>query len=149
MIVDCHTQIWDNSAQLAAAAAAMHAEAAPVEGWRQMDALSPVDKAIVFGFKSRYLSTEIPNRSLAEYVRRNSPKMVGIAGIDPTEVDCLEELRIVQEELGLKGVRLSPAMQNFHPTDTRAMRLYDECVRRGMPVFFDQNHRSPTADALV
>jgi len=71
--------------------------------------------------------------------------MVGFAGIDPTERDWMEELRIAQEELQLKGVTVSPALQDYHPTDTRAMRVYEECARRGMPVMFQLNHRSPAA----
>jgi predicted TIM-barrel fold metal-dependent hydrolase len=104
-----------------------------------------VDKAIVLAFKSRYLGAEIPNRFVAEYVRRNPAKMIGFAGIDPLDSTWRDELRVAQEELGLKGVVVSPEMQNFHPADTRAMRLYAECLRRGLPVLFEQDHRHPSA----
>jgi uncharacterized protein len=144
MIVDCHTQIWSSQAQLGQAAPLVTRPIAADEG-RHLAAVGPVDKAIVLAFKSSYLQAEIPNRFVAEYVRRNSQKMVGFAGIDPTERDWMEELRIAQDELHLKGVLVSPEMQDFHPTDTRAMKLYSECARRGMPVLFEQNHRNPAA----
>lgn len=143
MIVDCHTQVWDSNAQLGRAVAPMVVPAAGAVTSRHLEAVDPVDRAIVLAFKSRFLDAEIPNAYVAEYVRRNSPKLIGFAGIDPTEIDWMEELRIAQEELGLKGVTISPALQNFHPSDTRAMRLYEECTRREMPVLFEQHHRNP------
>ncbi len=144
MIVDCHTQVWNNHARPGrgpwAEAPAVHADEA-----RHLAAIDPVDRAIVLAFKSGYLQAEIPNRFVAEYVRRHAPKMVGFAGVDPTDRDWLEELRIAQDELGLKGVVISPEMQNFHPADTRAMRLYAQCAQRGMPLLVEQSHRSPAA----
>ena len=145
MIVDCHTQIWDSHSQLGRTDVALVAETLQADAARHLEAADPVDRAIVLAFKSKYLEAEIPNSYVADYVRQNPSKMVGFAGIDPTERDYLEELRIAQEELQLKGVTVSPALQNFHPSDTRAMWLYEQCVRRGMPVLFEQNHRNPAA----
>jgi predicted TIM-barrel fold metal-dependent hydrolase len=138
MIVDCHTQLMEAPTSHGAAPlpAAVQAHAA-----RHFEAVHTVDRAIVLGFKSCYLRTEIPNRYVSEYVRRYATKMIGFAGIDPTEEGCIDELKAAQEELGLKGVTVSPALQNFHPTDTRAMQLYEECVKRRMPILFQQNLR--------
>ncbi|TWT45476.1 Amidohydrolase [Phycisphaerae bacterium RAS1] len=145
MIVDCHTQIWDASVQLGRAAPTMMVQPVQADAVRHLQAVLPVDRAIVLAFKSRYLGAEIPNRFVAGYVQQNSKKLIGFAGIDPTERDWLEELRIAHEELGLKGVAVSPALQNYHPTDTRAMRLYEECQRRRMPIVFEQSHRNAAA----
>lgn len=138
MIVDCHTQLLEPQASFGVTllASAVQAQAA-----RHFEAVNPVDRAIVLGFKSCYLRTEIPNRYVSEYVRKYSNKLIGFAGIDPTDANWLDELKGAQEELGLKGVTVSPSLQNFHPTDTRAMRLYDECAQRRMPVLFQQNLR--------
>ena len=143
MIVDCHTQIWDSYAQLGGAAPIV--KTVQADETRHWAAADPVDKAIVLAFKSSYLQAEIPNRYVAEYVRRHPSKMIGFAGIDPNDRDWMEELRIAQDELHLKGVIVSPEMQNFHPVDTRAMRLYAECMRRGLPVLFEQNHHNPAS----
>lgn len=138
MIVDCHTQLMDPPATLGVLpqASLVQAQAA-----RHFEAVNTVDRAIVLGFKSCYLRTEIPNRYVAEYVRRYSTKLIGFAGIDPTDSGWQDELRAAQEELGLKGVTLSPSLQDFHPTDTRAMRVYADCARRRMPILFQQNLR--------
>lgn len=144
MIVDCHTQIWNSPDQLGRGSAVV-APAVPADETHHREALDTVDKAIVLAFKSRYLDAEIPNRYVADYVRRNASKMVGFAGIDPTDRDWVEELRIAHEDLRLKGVIVSPALQDFHPADTRAMRLYEACSQRGLPVVFEQNLRNPAS----
>jgi predicted TIM-barrel fold metal-dependent hydrolase len=145
MIVDCHTQVWDSASQLGRASAALAAEPVQADTSHHLRAVDPVDRAIVLGFKSRFLEAEIPNHFVADYVRRYASKLVGFAGIDPTDAACLDDLALAHEQLGLKGVTLSPALQNYHPADTRARRVYEECARRGLPVLFEQNLRVPNA----
>lgn len=140
MIVDCHTQIWEPH-KLPRWIQPTIPAATGADASRHLEALQPIDRAIVLAFKSVYLQSEIPNRYVADYCRRNSAKMIGFAGVDPTDDGFLDELHSAQDELGLKGVVVSPALQNFHPVDTRAMRLYDECVQRGLPVVFEEEHR--------
>jgi predicted TIM-barrel fold metal-dependent hydrolase len=93
-----------------------------------------VDKSFVLGFKSRYMRAEIPNRSVAEYVNRFPQKLVGFAGIDPTERNAPDEVRFARNDLRMRGITLSPSNQDFHPTDTRAMRVYAVAEQLGMPV---------------
>jgi uncharacterized protein len=103
----------------------------PDHHWQQSGA---VDKSIVLGFKSRYLRAEIPNRYVADYVSKYPQKLIGFAGIDPTEPGAAEEVKIAKEDLRLRGITLSPANQDFHPTDSRAMRVYAEAERLAMPI---------------
>jgi predicted TIM-barrel fold metal-dependent hydrolase len=93
-----------------------------------------VDRSIVLAFKSRYLKAEVPNTFVAEYVAKHPERLIGFAGIDPTESRASEELKHAKDELGLKGLVLSPANQDFHPADTRAMRLYETAEELGMPI---------------
>lgn len=95
---------------------------------------SSVDKSIVLGFKSRYLQAEIPNRYVADYVQRAPQKLIGFAGIDPTEGSALRELKAAQKDLHLSGMTISPANQDFHPTDSRAMKVYALAEELGMPI---------------
>lgn len=145
MIVDCHTQTWDSNARLGTAEVTSRETAFGADAVHHLEAVDPVDRAIVLAFKSRYLDAEIPNRYVSDYVRRNSPKLIGFAGIDPTDEGCLDELAAAQDELGLKGVTVSPSLQDFHPSDTRAQEIYSECTRRRMPVLFEQSHRNSAA----
>ncbi len=111
MIVDCHTHIWQSPAQLGQVdlgdlnrpARSRATRFAPAHTpWRSVPAAdadhhwaqsTTVDKSFVLGFKSRYLQAEIPNRYVADYVNRFPQKLIGFAGIDPTEPGALNELR--------------------------------------------------------
>jgi uncharacterized protein len=152
MIVDCHTHVWQSPDQLgqmvlgevarpsrtrAARGAADRASARFIPAadadyhWAQAAA---VDKAFVLGFRSRYLSADIPNRYVSEYVNRFPQKLIGFAGIDPTEGSAAGDVKAARREMGLRGVTLSPANQDFHPTDSRAMRVYEMAEQLGMPI---------------
>jgi hypothetical protein len=152
MIVDCHTHIWQSADQLgqvdlgeASRRSRTGANRAVPQksAWRTLPAADPdhhwaqsgtVDKSIVLGFKSLYMHAEIPNRLVSEYVRRFPAKLIGFAGIDPTEPAAMDELQIAKHDLHLRGITIAPANQDFHPADSRAMRLYEEAQRLGMPV---------------
>ena len=153
MIVDCHTHIWQTPEQLGQVDLGdVHRPARPRATrfspvartpWRAVPAADPdhhwamaarVDKSFVLGFKSRYLRAEIPNRLVSDYVLRYPAKLIGFAGIDPTEPSAVDEVRIAKQDLKLRGITISPANQDFHPTDSRAMAVYAECEKLGMPV---------------
>jgi uncharacterized protein len=155
MIVDCHTHVWQSPDQLgqmdlgdmprAGKNRAIRPTPPGRSLWRTIPAADPdhhwasseaVDKSIVLAFKSRYLNAEIPNRFVADYCSRSPEKLIGFAGVDPTERTAVAELRIAQSELRMRGVTVSPANQDFHPADSRAMKVYAEAERLGMPVLF-------------
>src|SRR5687768_5506779 len=141
MIVDCHTHVWQSPDQLGQLvlgdlprAARPRSFRMPTErtqrGIPSADAdyhwsqAAAVDKSFVLGFKSRYLRAEIPNRYVSDYVSRFPQKLIGFAGIDPTERSAVDEVKQARNDLRLRGITLSPANQDFHPSDTRAMNVY-------------------------
>jgi predicted TIM-barrel fold metal-dependent hydrolase len=152
MIVDCHTHIWQSPDQLGridwgdvprAARQRNQRPNSPRPAWHAPPAADPdhhmaqassVDKIIVLGFKSKYLGAEIPNRYVADYVNRFPQKLIGFAGIDPTQPGAVDELREAQSDLRLRGLTLAPANQDFHPADSRAMDIYAEAEKLKMPV---------------
>jgi len=152
MIVDCHTHVWQTPDQLGQLAASDAGRAGrpriprtPAERLAQRPApaadvdyhwaqASAVDKVFVLGFKSRYLQAEVPNRYVSDYVIRYPQKLIGFAGIDPTDPAAVDEIRSARGQLHLRGITLSPANQDFHPSDTRAMRVYETAEELGMPV---------------
>jgi predicted TIM-barrel fold metal-dependent hydrolase len=155
VIVDVHTHIWQSPDQLGqlelgeiskpSRPRAPRVNPAGRAIWRSIPAAdadhhwaqnSTVDKSIVLGFKSRYLRAEIPNRYVADYVNKFPQKLIGFAGIDPTEKSALDELRAAHSDLRLRGVTVSPANQDFHPADSRAMRVYAEAEKLRMPILF-------------
>ena len=159
MIVDCHTHLWQTADQLGQAdlggpatppklgrkgggrgerGHAALRRIPPADPELHWQAARPVDRSLVLGFRSRLLGAEVPNGFVADYVRRHPDKLVGFAGLDPADPDDdpAEAVARAADDLGLRGVVLSPSHGGFHPADTRAMALYAECERRRMPVAF-------------
>ena len=148
MIVDCHTHIWESTEQLGLSAALWEprprgrtAQAPPRASTADhLTAAKPVDFSIVLAFKSHHLSADVPNDYVADYVRQHGDKIIGFASVDPTRPrEAIDELHKAHEQLGLKGLTVWPAAQNFHPTCTPAMRVYQEAARLRIPIMFHQN----------
>lgn len=154
MIVDVHTHVWQTADQVGQAdlgsptgagrrvsarrrgngVQPMLRRIPPADPELHWQNSRPVDRSIVLGFKSRLLRAEVPNGYVADYVKRHPEKLIGFAGIDPTDDGALDELARANEEMELRGLTLSPSNQAFHPADTRAMAIYAEAERRNMPV---------------
>lgn len=143
MIVDVHTRIWDSPQQLGDivtqqlrrhrhtpwqrpnASISAHAEA-----------MHPVTAAIVLGFEAVALQAAIPPEDVARYVSHAPDHSIGFAGIDPSAGSVKQKLDRAQA-LGLEGVTISPAAQGYHPADSRAMKLYEACEQRQLPILFE------------
>jgi predicted TIM-barrel fold metal-dependent hydrolase len=155
MIIDCHTHIWQSPEQLGDGALAELSRPTLVAGQKmrllpQADtanhllACEPADRTFVLGFKSRHLGAAIPNDYIADYCREHADKLVGFAGIDPTETDAVDQVTHVTQELGLRGITICPAAQDFHPSDTRAMAVLERAAALQIPViFYPGTHLSP------
>lgn len=153
-IVDVHAHVWESPEQLGADAAAVlrRRDVAP---WERADAsvdaldraMSTVQRAVLLGFQSQFLGASISHEQVAACVAHDPGKYIGFAGIDPMDRGFLASVdRAV--ELGLKGVVISPAAQNFHPSHTRAMKLYSRCDELGLPVLVHLGTHFGTAAVL-
>ncbi len=140
MIVDVHTHLWNEPTQLGQGTLE-RLNSRPNLNWDERDAcpasyddaMKCVDCAFILGFRSEHLGASIPHTQVAGYVARRRDKYVGFGGIDPLApgyLDSVDELL----EAGLLGVTFSPAAQACHPTHSRAMRLFEKCQQRGLPL---------------
>jgi len=148
MIVDCHSHIWESPQQLGRGES-LCALRNRTTGQNKpycanindhLAATEPVDKTIVLAIKSHYLQADVPNDFVAKYVRQYPERLIGFACIDPSRPkEAIDDLKKAHDELGLKGVMVWPAAQDFHPVSTGAMRIYAEICRLQMPVMFHQD----------
>jgi hypothetical protein len=161
VIVDCHTHVWETPDQLGRARVETlrpPSRATSVETndpWpdasfeHHLRAGEPVDRSFVLAFKSRYLGAEIPTSLVSTYVRQHPAKLIGVAGIDPTNLpEALADLRQAHDEFGMKAITISPAAQDFHPADSRAMQVFAEAARLHMPVFVHQDFHFSIASKM-
>nr|MBQ4318576.1 amidohydrolase [Clostridia bacterium] len=79
---------------------------------------------------------------LAEHSRQNGFETVGFAGMYQDFEDFGGELdRCIG--LGLKGVKIHPDIQQVDIDDDRMLRLYEEMVKRGLPLFLHMGDDRP------
>jgi len=144
MIVDCHTHVWEYPGHLTDefVREASLMRATPVnmsvrleEHLRDME---PVDRAVVLAADFGHSGMVVSNEYVAGYVGLHREKLIGFASVDPAREDALARLEHAVQDLGLRGLKLSPVYQNFHPIDGRAMALYEKAVDLGTPILFHQ-----------
>jgi predicted TIM-barrel fold metal-dependent hydrolase len=94
---------------------------------------------VIFTIDDETVSGERPpsNDWVAEIVRRWPNRFIGFVTVDPWKGRlALRELERGVKELGLRGLKLHPAVQAFEPNDRRFYPLYEKCVELGVPVLF-------------
>jgi predicted TIM-barrel fold metal-dependent hydrolase len=82
------------------------------------------------------LGSKMPsNDEIADLVKRERNRLVGFASVDPNAgKESVSDLRGSHDVLGLKGLKLNPAMQAFDPAGPEAMQIYEEAEKLEMPV---------------
>ncbi len=75
-----------------------------------------------------------PNRWLAEQIE-GRPELLGFATFNPVAPESVPGLARARE-LGLRGVKLHPAVDQFDVCDPRAMEFYAAAAELGMPLDF-------------
>ncbi len=89
----------------------------------------PVDATTARG------KTVYTNEQIAELCAM-SDRLVGFASVDPRQPDAPEALARAVRGLGLRGLKLAPAMQEFYPDDRSVYPLYERAAELGVPVLF-------------
>jgi predicted TIM-barrel fold metal-dependent hydrolase len=107
---------------------------------------APFEKVIVFGLKARLTGYWVPDDYIAAFAARAPGKLRGFASCDPTQPDCLAELKHAVEDLGLAGLKLAPVYAGFDPRDSRCDPVYRYCQERGLPIVF---HAGTTFNRLA
>jgi predicted TIM-barrel fold metal-dependent hydrolase len=108
-----------------------------------------VSHAVVLALTSRHLSVDVPNEFVAEYVATDPGRLVGFASVDPNDPDAPARLRYAVGDLGLRGVKLAPPYQDFHPHSDEAWAVYRAADALGAVVMFHQgavSHRRGVLD---
>jgi hypothetical protein len=148
MITDCHTHVWDGIGQLGSGAEA-HLRR---QGLRDGVSASPadhglaarcVDRTLVFAFRCARSGACVPNDLVARYVAGSGDRIFGVAAVDCNEDDAAPQAAALLDREEFCGLTVSPAVQDFHPADSRAMRIYETAAQRGKPVFFCQGAAFP------
>ena len=75
------------------------------------------------------------NEQIAELCAM-SDRFIGFSSVDPHQDSAPEQLRHAITGLGLRGLKLDPAMQDFQPSDKRYYPLYETAAALKIPILF-------------
>ena len=106
-------------------------EVTPDRHWREMETAS---RAIVFGINSIALEMNTPNNDIAAYARTHPDEIIGFMSVDPNAPDALDEIDRCAEDLGLRGIKMSPVYQHYDPNGDKARRVHRRAEELGLPI---------------
>lgn len=102
--------------------------------------LSPMVDAMVVLDIAR--GAENQNDAIAAYARAHPDRVVGFMSVDPLHPGAVAELERAYG-LGLRGLKLGPIYQGFHPHDGRAFEVYRKAAELGLPIVIHQGTTFP------
>jgi uncharacterized protein len=79
--------------------------------------------------------TVYTNEQIAELCKM-SDRLIGFASVDPHSAEAPARLETAVRQLGLRGLKLDPAMQRFQPDAQIAYPVYEKAQALGIPVLF-------------
>jgi len=97
-----------------------------------------IDVAIVLALVVCDIDLDIPNEFVAGLVEADPTRAVGFASVDPNDPHAVDKVRYAARDLGLKGLKLSPPYQRFHPHSDAAWRVYEAAADLGLAITFHQ-----------
>lgn len=100
---------------------------------------SGIDKAVISAEDVTTKAGEpiVSNEEVKKLVDLAPDRLIGFASVDPHREDALEVLENAFTELGMAGLKLSPAMQLFMPGDPMMKPIYELCIKYNKPILFE------------
>ena len=92
----------------------------------------------MFGLKAPFCGINIPQEMVADFVNQHSDRFIGWCSVDPNDEDCVDQLVYNVEELGLRGLKVSPIYQNFDPQDPKYLPLFKKAEALDIPTIWHQ-----------
>ncbi len=99
----------------------------------QMDEAG-IEKSIIYAVNAPilYASNEYVKSLCDEYPDR----LIGFASVDPKSPEAVDILEQAITELGLRGLKFHPPLQNFYPNDESVYTVYEKAQDLDIPVVF-------------
>jgi predicted TIM-barrel fold metal-dependent hydrolase len=100
----------------------------------QMD-VAGIERAVLLPIDCRRARKDSvsSNEQVAELCH-GSQRFIGFASVDPLKKGAARELENAVKKLGLRGLKLDPALQNFRPEDRKVYPVYETAGALGIPL---------------
>ncbi|WP_127129649.1 amidohydrolase family protein [Georgenia sp. SYP-B2076] len=94
--------------------------------------------AVVFTVDATTKLGHAPNSTeeIVEGAARNNDVLIPFGSVDPHAADAVDRARRQVEELGVRGFKFHPSLQDFDPSDERYFPLYAAIEEAGLPAIF-------------
>jgi predicted TIM-barrel fold metal-dependent hydrolase len=101
-----------------------------------------IQVAVVMGQRTGSRGGNAENDDVAELVRRYPDRFVGFGGVDPLDPTALDELKRSIDDLGCRGITLTPGWSDppLYDDDPRVYPIYRACADRKVPVMITSSH---------
>ena len=80
--------------------------------------------------------TPVSNDFVAGIVKRHPKRFAFFASVDPWKPTAIQELERAVTELGARGAKFHPSMQDFYPSDDRHFKLWEKAAELKIPCLF-------------
>lgn len=122
-----------------------------VYSWQDyLEAQAPADKSIVFGVawapgertggvNGHNEPGDVAgtvNDATAAFAKAYPERLIGFMSVHPHDPGALPEIERARTDLKLRGIKLGANYQIFDPLESRALAIYREAERHGLPVLF-------------
>ena len=96
-----------------------------------------LEKAVILPIDARTTrgTTVYSNEQIAELCAL-SDRFIGFASVDPHSPEAPQALDRAVEDLGLRGLKLAPGMQEFFADDPKLFAIYEQAAQLGIPILF-------------
>lgn len=97
---------------------------------------------VVFSVDERLTGRpQVPNDEVAAFAAENSDIVMAFASVDPTRgADAVTEAKRLISTTTVRGFKLHPPLQQFHPNDKRVYPFYEAVAAAKLPVVFHTGH---------
>jgi predicted TIM-barrel fold metal-dependent hydrolase len=95
------------------------------------------ETSIVLAFDAEPVGVIVSNEYVADYVEKHS-HLIGFASVNPNRPGAPGLLATAVETLGLRGLKLGPTYQHFHPHDKACLDLLEVADHYRIPVIWHQ-----------
>lgn len=76
------------------------------------------------------------NEYVSNLCKQNPDNLIGFASVNPHRSDAVEVIADAIVNLGLKGMKFHPPLQNFYPNDRKVFPIYEKAIELNVPVVF-------------
>jgi predicted TIM-barrel fold metal-dependent hydrolase len=140
--VDVHTHLGELGTHVRAPLAEHEVRAWGKVSWDVTPAQHRADTraagvSITLAFDAEPVGVVVPNDYVAACVAGHDD-LIGFASVNPNRPDAVERLEQAITGLGLRGLKLGPTYQHFHPHDRECLDLLEAADGLRIPVLWHQ-----------